>query len=242
MRLAELLGFDDEAQSAHAIRQIQDHEEFLRQMEDFRGAENVLDAPIPGAHPEVPTFADAVMGVLAAAGGVPLGSMAGGMPRGLTAPGRVYHGTHSEKPLRNRPGLHVGTAEQANTRASIPNRPGGRVEMFEFTPRKTAKMEDILHQKAFIGNKLEALRPYLSAAEIERVRTSGHPRALLNRILRKKGYDAIEYANEFEGPGTSYEVLNLRQLMPPRRFLPEQDLNVGGRFNPPRTPWPDPEY
>jgi hypothetical protein len=142
-----------------------------------------------------------------------LGGGAGAIPgvgqraQTSSAPARVFHGTRSPKPLRNRPGLHVGTRQQAGVRGR-----GGRVEEFEFNPAKTAKMRDILHAKEFIVNKMEELRPYLTNAEFERVRFSDHPRALLNRILRKKGFDAIEYENRFEGPGTSYEVLNLSKL------------------------------
>lgn len=220
-----------EAANDYYLRQAKDAEGFANEQDATKGAigeMNPLDVPIAGANPEVPTLKDAMAGIIMGAGGLPLGSMAGGQTKDLSAPGRVYHGTRSEKPLRNRPGIHVGTGEQANTRAVMGSRPG-RVEMFDFEPRKTAKMEDILHQKEFIGNKLEALSQFLSPAERESVYTSGHPRAKLNRLLRKKGYDAIEYENLFEGPGTSYEVLNLGRLKPPK---PTKDLNIGKRFPP----------
>jgi hypothetical protein len=100
---------------------------------------------------------------------------------------------------------------------------------FEFNPKKTAKIKDLGGGMDFVVNKARALKKagYLTKAEYEEV---VHPKvgagiAKLYRILRKKGYDAIEYKNKVEGKGTSYEVLDISKL--DTEFGKTTDMNLG---------------
>jgi hypothetical protein len=190
---------------------------------------DILGAPIPGANPEVSTLADAMIGVLMGGGALSgMGLTFGGNVNKNAPSGRVYHGTRSKKPLRNRPFIHVGTGGQASDRLSGTGRNRNqRIEMFEFNPKKTARIPDLGGGMDFVGNLVRALRRggYITKAEESKVMERGS-RAMLSRILRKKGYDAIEYKNKAEGPGTSYSVIDISKLEPPKHF-PEQDLNLG---------------
>lgn len=228
-RLMEVL-FGDQSISDYNIRRIKEAEDFARQQEEFKAAGGGLGAPIPGANPEVPTPGDAIVGALMGLGGAgipPEIARSGQITRPNTAEGRVYHGTFTRRPLRKRPGIHVGTLSQATDRITDPltGKPGNRSHIFpmEFTPEKTAKIQDLGSGNMFPGNLVQALKKagYLSRNEI-----ADQPRmSSIYRALRKKGYDAIEYKNRFEGPGTSYQVLDIRKLEP--AFGKTEDMNIG---------------
>jgi hypothetical protein len=206
--------------------------ENLRRLGDFQ---------IPGANPEVQTPMDAIVGMLVAGAGPAkaLGQTAGGGMRPQKAPaGRVYHGTRSNEPLNmEKPGLHVGTREASldrvmglmgNIRRGKTLAP--RTEMFDFSPKKTAKIADL--GAAMTGPTQAKGRALMKAGYITKAE---HKKLFLDKsntnneelysILRKKGYDAIEYTNRGEGPGgKSYEVLNMDLLKDP---IHGQDPNLG---------------
>jgi len=122
--------------------------------------------------------------------------------------------------------LHVGTLAQATKRITDPltGKAGlkSNIHPLEFRPKKTAKIPDLGNAMDFIGNKALALKGsgYITESEYNRIvssERSGSARSLLYRILRKKGYDAIEYENKFEGKGTSFEVIDISKLGSPFR-------------------------
>lgn len=215
--------YGEQGLNDYSIRQAKAHEAFASQPP----ATDLMNSPIPGGNPEVPTGKDALVGMLMSlgAGGIPAGISRQATtevkpPSSRTRPSLadslldVYHGTRSNRGIRPEPGLHVGTPEQASSRIRDPltgDYPeGSKIYPLQLKSDKIVDIKDLGNAMDFPGNLSDELLRVgtITPAEKDSIRS----REDIFNLLQAKGIDALRYPNKWEGSGYSYQVVNPKSI------------------------------